>query len=117
MCSEEYAARCIQEQQQAYAGIMRAGQTLRETSDLIMQTWERRNRVEDIQAEKFSDYMRDRERLYDSDNGTVYEFENGFYDRYNSNREPYELTKLLLPPSDNNDLWMESPLDGYRHAR
>lgn len=115
--SQQYASRCIQQQQQAYAGIMRAGQTLRETSDLIMNSWESRNRTEDIQAEKFSDYIRDRERLYDPNSGTVYEFENGFYDRYDVDRQQYDMNNLQLLPSDNYNLWMESPLDGPRHLR
>jgi len=115
--NQSYVNRCLQQQAAAYAGIMRAGKTLRETSDIITKGWESRNRTHDIIAEKRSDSILGRERLHNPDTGEVYEFDNGFYDKYNTNRERYEMNNLELLPGNNYDLWMQAPLDGPRNLR
>lgn len=115
--SQDYANRCLQQQAATYAGIMRAGQTLRETSDIITRGWENRNKTHDILAERRSDTILGKERLYDADTGEVYEFENGFYDRYDLNRQQYEMNNLQQLPNDNHNLWMQAPLDGARNLR
>jgi len=56
-----------------------------------------------------------KERLYNPDTGEVYEFENGFYDKYDVDRNEYEMNNFQPLPSDDYELWMEVPLDGYRH--
>ena len=40
-------------------------------------------------AEKRSDAMLGKERLYDPGTGEVYEFQNGFYDQYRLNPQEY----------------------------
>ncbi len=88
-----------------------------EASDIIMDGWQNRNRSDDIVSEKRSDAILGRERLYNPETGDVYEFENGFYDKYNINRDRYEMNNLTPLPNDNYDLWMKAPLDGYRNIR
>ena len=115
--SDSYAGQCMRQQAAAFRGVMRAGDTLRETSDIIMQGWENRNKTYDILAEKRSDAMLGKERLYDPDTGKVYEFENGFFESYDLNRRQYEMSDLQLLAGDNYDLWMAPRLDGPRHLR
>jgi len=115
--SQSYVNNCLRQQASTYAGILKAGKTLSEASDIIMQGWENRNKVHDIIAEKRSDAISGKERVYNPDTGEVYEFENGFYDNYKLNQNRYEMNNLQPLPKDNYDLWMKAPLDGYRHLR
>lgn len=115
--SEFYVSNCVRQQASTYAGILKAGKTLSEASDIIMQGWEGRNRSDDIMAEKRSDAILGKERLYDPQSGEVFEFENGFYDRYNLEKNRYEMNNLQPLPHDGYNLWMEEPLDGYTHLR
>ncbi len=115
--SESYVSNCLRQQASTYAGILKAGKTLSEASDIIIQGWEGRNRSDDITAEKRSDAILGKERLYDPQTGKVFEFENGFYDRYNTDRNRYEMNNLQPLPNDSYELWMEEPLDGYRHLK
>jgi len=115
--SQSYVDDCIRQQQSAYQGILKAGKTLSETSDIIMQGWENRNRTEDVLSEKTSDAILGRERLYNPGTGQVYEFENGFYDRYQIRQNEYEMNNLQPLPADSYDLWTTPPLDGHAHLR
>jgi len=115
--SQSYVNNCLAQQASTYAGILKAGKTLSETSDIIMQGWENRNKTDDILSEKYSDATLGRERLYDPNNGEVYEFENGFYDKYRLEQSKYEMSNLQPLPDDNHDLWTKPPLDGYKHLR
>ncbi len=115
--SRQYASACMQQQQQTYSGILKAGRTLSEASDIITEGWENRNRTHDILSEKWSDAILERERLYDPDTGRVYEFESGFYDRYDLQRERYEMSNLQVLPENAYELWMQHRLDGHQHLR
>ncbi|NCC50679.1 MAG: hypothetical protein EOM20_05625 [Spartobacteria bacterium] len=115
--SQAYVQNCLQMQQQQYAGIMKAGETLRETSDMIMSGWQQRNKPDDIIAAKRSDAILDKERLYNPDTGEVYEFKNGFYDDYRLNPQRYEQSNLQPLPDNNHELWNAPTLDGYQHLR
>lgn len=112
-----YVQNCIYQQQVIYDGILKAGKTLSDASDLIMEGWKNRNRSDDIIAQKRSDAILGNERLYNPDTGQVYQFENGFFDSYNLNRNQYEMSNLQMLPGDNYDLWMQAPLDGIRNLR
>jgi hypothetical protein len=112
--SESYVSDCMRQQATTYEGILRAGRTLAEASDVITDGWEARNRVNDILSEKTSDAILGRERLYNPDTGEVFEFENGFYDHYDISREKYRVTNLQRLPEDAYDLWMAPALDGAR---
>jgi hypothetical protein len=103
--SQEYIDACLQQQQQQFQGILRAGKTLSETSDIIMESWEYRNKVDDIISEKRSDVMLGNVRVYNPDTGTVYETPLGFYDEYNIRREQYNMDNLQLLPDNDWDLW------------
>ncbi len=114
---QSYVNNCLRQQAQTYAGILKAGKTLSETSDTIMRGWKNRNKTDDIISEKRSDAILGKERLYNPDNGEVYEFENGFYDKYKLNQNRYEMNNLQSLPDNNYDLWMKAPLDGPRNLR
>ena len=115
--NQSYVNNCLAQQANAYGAILKAGKTLSETSDIIMQGWENRNRTDDILAEKRSDAILGRERLYDPNTGEVYEFENGFYDKYKLEQNRYEMDNLQLLPDEDHNLWTKAPLDGYGHLR
>jgi hypothetical protein len=115
--SQSYVQNCIAQQNENFKGIIKAGKTLSEASDIIMQGWENRNKTDDILSEKYSDVTLGRERLYDPNTGEVYEFENGFYDKYKLDQNKYEMNNLQPLPNDNHDLWTKPTLDGYEHLR
>jgi hypothetical protein len=115
--SETYVSDCMRQQAATYDGLLKAGRTLAEASDIIVNGWEARSRVHDVLSEKTSDSILGRERLYDPDTGEVYEFENGFYDQYNISRESYRVTNLQPLPDNAYDLWMAPTLDGARILR
>lgn len=115
--TQSYVDNCMRQQAETYAGILKAGKTLSEASDIIMDGWEKRNKVDDITAEKRSDAIMGKERLYDPETGEVYEFETGFYEKYDINRERYEMNNLKPLPDDDWNLWMKAPLDGYRYLK
>ena len=103
--SEEYVSACIQAQNQAASAILKAGQTLSETSDTIMDSWNNRQRSDDILSEKWSDTTLSYERVYDTETGEVYRVENGFYDSYDINREHFEMSNLEQLPDNDWELW------------
>jgi len=103
--SQEYIDATLKGQQQQLQGILRAGDTLSETSDIIMDVWENRNRSDDIISEKRSDVILGVDRVYDPDTGAVYEVPLGFYDDYNIYRESYRMDNLQLLPANDWGLW------------
>ena len=109
-----YVQGCMARSQAAFQSVMRAGKILSETSDLITRSWEDRNRRDDIMAEKRSDAMLGKERLYDPGTGEVYEFGNGFYDQYRLNPQAYRNSDLQPLPEGDHNLWSAPTLDGAR---
>ena len=103
--SQAYIDNCLNQQQQQLQGILKAGKTLSETSDIIMDVWESRNRSDDIISEKRSDAILGNERVYNPDTGNVYEVPLGFYDDYNLHREQYNMDNLQLLPDNDWNLW------------
>lgn len=57
-----------------------------EISDMIMDTWEKRNNSYDIISQKQSDATLGYERVYDTETGEIYKAYNGFTDDYTGNR-------------------------------
>ncbi len=84
---------------------------------LLTQGWEERNQVHDVLAEKWSDTILGKERLYDPDTGDVYRFDLGFREEYETNREKHRLQDLRPLAEDAYDLWMQPPLDGEPHLQ
>ena len=110
----EYLSGCRMRSEAAFAAVAEAGRTLRETSDQIHRSWEARNRTDDILAQKRSDVILGKERLYDPGSGEVYEFENGFGDHYRLNPGEYRNSDLQPLPGDDHGLWTAPARDGYR---
>lgn len=103
--SEDYVSNCISQQNAQAKATLKAGQTLSETSDIIMEGWEARNKSDDIISEKRSDVMLGRDRVYSPDTNEVYDVENGWYDSYNTNREKFNMDNLQQLPNDSWQLW------------
>ena len=57
-----------------------------EISDMIMDSWNKRNNSYDIISQKQSDAMLGYERVYDTDTGDVYRAYNGFTDNYSGSK-------------------------------
>ncbi|MDD5417687.1 MAG: hypothetical protein PHW96_02245 [Candidatus Nanoarchaeia archaeon] len=102
---DTYVSSCLHQQAQALSGALKAGQTLSESSDIIMDAWNSRNRVDDILSEKRSDAVLGYGRVYNPDTGEVYQVSTGFYDNYDLNREYYNLNNLQVLPDNDWDLW------------
>jgi len=103
--SQSYIDDCLRQQEQQYQGILKAGKTLSETSDIIMDSWEYRNKVDDIISEKRSDAILGNDRVYDPDTETVYEVPLGFYEDYSLYREQYNMNNLQELPDGDWNLW------------
>ncbi|MHC1729065.1 MAG: hypothetical protein AB9866_24225 [Syntrophobacteraceae bacterium] len=114
--SEQYAKDYITTSGKAFQDILRAGQTLRETSDIITKGWNARQKVHDVLSEKTSDAMLGKERLYDPGTGETYEFPNGWYDKYDNDRDKYNNPNLQPIPDENLDAWISVPLDGINQV-
>lgn len=72
-------------------------------SDMLMDSWEKRNKSEDIISQKQSDATLGYDRIYDSYEDKIYQAENGMFDSYSGSRYT-ELT--------NDDMYLR-PIDGY----
>ena len=57
-----------------------------EISDMIMDSWEKRNNSYDIISQKQSDATLGYERVYDTDTGEIYKAQNGFMDHYDGTK-------------------------------
>ena len=57
-----------------------------EISDMIMDSWNKRNNSYDIISQKQSDATLGYERVYDTETGEVYRAYNGFTDDYSGSR-------------------------------
>jgi hypothetical protein len=80
--------------------------TQQETFDIIQSSWESRQRSQDIQAEKFSDYIRDDTRIYDPSSDQVYRVETSDYTANQTNFDQKGMREL----GDNDgDLWLRQP--------
>lgn len=106
--SQEYVDNCLRQQDKQAQSVLEAGKTLSDTSDIMMDAWENRDKVDDIISEKRSDTMLSRDRVYDPDTGTVYDVKNGFYDDYDINREKFDMSNLQQLPDSSWDLWTSS---------
>ncbi len=104
-----YINQCMQISQAMFQQVMQASKTLRETSDLIMKSWQNRNKTYDIIAEKQSDAILGVERVYDPDTGETYHVDPTFWEHYKSNRKQFRMNNLQLIPDNNYRLWNKVP--------
>jgi hypothetical protein len=113
--NDAYVSQCLQQQQQQAQASRRLSETLSETSDIITDSWEARQKSDDIISEKRSDAMLGRERVYDPDTGDVYYVDNGFYESYDTSREKFQMDRLQPLPADDYALWNAPAFDGSQH--
>ena len=110
--TQGYIDWCRLQSAQLWGAVAKAGQSLRETSDLIADGWQSRSDASDILAEQYSDTLRSVERVYDPSSGQVYEVPLGWFDAYDLHRGEYDLNDLQLLPGDDLALWSAVPTDG-----
>lgn len=114
--SEQYVQTYIASSREAFAGVMRAGQTLRETSDIITKGWTARQKTYDILSAKRSDAMLGKERLRDPQSKDVYEFVNGWSKDYDMNRNKFNKPDLQPIPDNDYEGWTAPTLNGPNHV-
>ncbi len=112
--SQEYINACIQAQNKAAAGVIKAGKILSETSDTIMDVWENKLEAEERMSSKQSDATLGYSRLYNPDTDEVYEVTPEFYDHYQTHDNEFEISYLEELPDDK---WDYVPLNGAEHIR
>lgn len=115
--NENYVKWCVQQSPATWTGILKPGEMLRETSDLIHSSWEKRTAAQDAASEKYRDTIRGMERLFDPSTGQVYEFPKGFYEKYNPARNRYQMDSLQPLPPDAYDLWVKPALQGSQQLK
>jgi len=100
--NQQYINSCIQAQNKAVAGILKAGRILSESSDTIMDVWENKLESEQRMSAKQSDATLGLSRLYNPDTDEVYEVHS----------DKFEMSDLEKLP-DNK--WDYAPLNGAEH--
>jgi len=110
--NQQYINDCIQAQNKAAAGILKAGRILSESSDTIMNVWENKLKSEERMSAKQSDATLGLSRLYNPNTDEVYEVTPEFYDFYQVHKDEFEMSDLEQLP-DNK--WEEAPLNGAEH--
>ncbi len=115
--NENYVKWCVQQSASRWTGILKPGEMLREVSDLIKSSWEKRPPAQDAASEKYRDTVRGVERLFDPATGQVYEFPKGFYEKYNAERNRYQMDSLQPLPADAFDLWTKPVLQGNQQLK
>ena len=91
------------QQESTLVATIKANQQIYDSiSDMIMDSWEKRNNSYDIISQKQSDATLGYERVYDTETGEIYKAYNGFTDDYSGNRY-----KTIT-----DDMY-KSPISGY----
>ncbi|MFH1559419.1 MAG: hypothetical protein ABIC19_02760 [Patescibacteria group bacterium] len=112
--NQDYVNTCINANNKAAAGALKAGKILSETSDTIMDVWENKLESEQRMSEKQSDAILGFSRLYNPDTDEVYEITPEFYDYYQAHDDEFEMNYLESLPDDK---WNHTPLNGAEHIR
>ena len=84
--SEEFIKGFNREEATEVAVVQANAKVYDEISDMIMDSWEKRNNSYDIISQKQSDATLGYERVYDTDTGEVYRAYNGFTDSYDGSK-------------------------------
>lgn len=84
--SEKFVKEFQKEQDNLMQTIKANSKIYNEISDMIMSSWEAKNKSYDIMSQKESDKTLGYERVYDKENGGVYKAYNGFTDDYSNDR-------------------------------
>ena len=110
--SDGYVRAGIAQSGENFRGVMKAGQTLRESSAIITDGWNARNKTLDIVAQKRSDATLGYDRLCDPSTGDVYQADSGLIAKYEADPSAYDMNDLRALPSDDYALWTATPRDG-----
>lgn len=110
--SQEYVDACIQAQNNAAAGALKAGRILDQNSDTIMEVWENKLETEQRISENQSDSILGYSRLYNPQTDEVYEVTPEFYEYYQNHSNEFELNYLQEMPDDK---WDYTPLNGAQY--
>lgn len=84
--SDTFVSGFNKEEKSVMANFQANQKVYNEMSDMIMDSWEKRNNSYDIMSQKQSDATLGYERVYDTETGEIYKAYNGFTDDYSGNR-------------------------------
>lgn len=84
--SDSFVKGFMQESNTTVAVVQANAKIYDQMSDMIMDSWEKRNNSYDIISQKRSDATLGYERVYDTETGDVYKAYNGFTDKYTESR-------------------------------
>ena len=112
--SKGYVDACIQSQNKAAAGALKAGKIMSETSDTIMDAWDSKLEAEDRMSQKQSDATLGYSRLYNPETDEVYEVTPEFSEYYQDHGNEFDMSYLQELPDDK---WGYAPLNGAAHIR
>ena len=84
--SQTFISGFNQEENQLVSTIQANQRVYDQISDMIMDSWEQRNKSSDILSQKRSDSTLGYERVYDTETGDIYKAYNGFTDDYTGDR-------------------------------
>lgn len=101
--TDAFVSNAIAQSNETVANSRQLSQTLSDTSDMIMSSWETRNTSDDIIRQKQSDATLGFERIYDTEKDKIYKATNGWSDKYADDR-----FKLVT-----DDSMYTRPIDGY----
>ncbi len=104
--SPAYVARCAAASRSAFGAAMEVGRTLRETSDMIYESWRSRGRVQDAMARKESNAILGLTRLRDPDSGRIFEVDDDFWENYKRRRDAFDMRNLEPLSAEDVDGWL-----------
>ena len=84
--TEEFMKGFNREQSSQVSTVQANAKIYDEISDMIMDSWNKRNNSYDIISQKRSDATLGYERVYDTETGDVYKAYNGFTEEYSGNQ-------------------------------
>ncbi len=112
--SSGYVDNCKQAQDNAAAGVLKAGRILDQNFDAIMEVWENKLESEQRISESQSDVILEFSRLYNPQTDEVYVVTPEFYEYYNNHSSEFEFNYLQEMPDDK---WSYAPLNGALYIK
>ncbi|MDH7594147.1 MAG: hypothetical protein QHG99_07345 [Methanomicrobiales archaeon] len=91
------------------------GSTADEIREQRLNDWYAKQEREDIFMEKFSDYVLNRDRVFNPETNEVYHVDQNFYQYYNTHREEFKQQNLV--PLTEEQFRTHVPLDGALHIQ
>ncbi|MDD1678127.1 MAG: hypothetical protein LUO93_02945 [Methanomicrobiales archaeon] len=90
------------------------GSTAEDLREQRLNDWYAKQEKEDIFLEKYSDYILDRDRVFNPETNEVYHVDQNFYQYYDTHREEFKQQNMITLTEDQYRTYV--PLDGTLHV-